>query len=235
MEWRLTTKTEETKEMKARKFSITMTGQSPLLLHHDNLKWAESMAQWTKDPASRGVSVPGDDRTPAWRWIGNLYVEANAVVIPSDNLMTVLREGGKQCPTGKRQATFKAKTQSGIMVDQSSWPITINGSSLPYEPLKKLIGNPNFDQHEEQVASLGFSLFVKRARIGTQKHVRVRPRFDTWSCAGTVTVFEETITKEVLQNIMAFAGAYSGIGDWRPSSPKSPGPFGKFTAEVKEA
>jgi len=64
--------------------------------------------------------------------------------------------------------------------------------------------------------------------------VRVRPRFDNWSCGGTVTVFDDMITTDVLKNILTFAGTYAGLGDWRPSSPKSPGPFGKFTAEVKQ-
>jgi hypothetical protein len=45
-------------------------------------------------------------------------------------------------------------------------------------------------------------------------------------------VFDDTITEAVLKNILIFAGAYSGIGDWRPSSPKSPGPYGKFTVEI---
>jgi hypothetical protein len=203
-------------------------------MHHDNLPWAEAMKKWEKEPGNRSVSVAGDDRTPAWRWIGNLYVEANVVVVPSDNLMTVLREGGKRCPTGKGQSTFKSQSQSGIVVDQSAWPVLINGSGVPYESIKKLIGNPAFDEHEEAAAKLGFVLFVKRAKIGTAKHVRVRPRFDTWSCSGTVTVFDDMITEDVLRNIMSFAGTYAGLGDWRPSAPKSPGPFGKFTATVKK-
>lgn len=215
------------------RYKVKLTGETPLLLHHDNLIWAEVMNKWGLDPANKKISVAGDDRTPAWRWIGNLYVEANKVVIPSDNLMTVLREGGKNCRTGKGQKTFKSQTQSGIIIDQSSWPLLVHGGSvLSYDPIKALIGNPNFEDHVEKVTELGFELFVKRARIDRSKHVRVRPRFDRWECTGTLTVLDDMITQEVLTNIMVFAGTYSGLGDWRPSAPKSPGPFGKFTVEI---
>lgn len=218
--------------MNARKYNVRITGVNPLLMHQDNLSWAEVMAKWAMDPANKKWSVAGDDRSPAWRWIGNLYVDGGLVVIPSDNLMTVLREGGAKCPTGKKGATFKRQTQSGLVVDQSAWPVLVNGATVPYAPVRDLIENPDFAAHEAAVQKLGFTLFTKRARIGQAKHVRVRPRFDNWAAEGTVTVFDDQITGEVLQNVLTFAGAYAGIGDWRPSSPKSPGPFGKFEAKV---
>jgi hypothetical protein len=215
-------------------YAVELTGETPLLMHHDNLSWAEVMKKWELDPANQKISVKGDDRSPAWRWIGNLYVEQGRVVIPSDNLMTVLREGGTRCPTGNGKKTFKAQTQSGLVVDQSAWTLTVkDGAEVPYAPIKALIEEPDFALHELQAQELGFSLFVKRAKIGQAKHVRVRPRFDQWSCKGTITVFDEMITRDVLKNILTFAGNYAGMGDWRPSSPKSPGPWGKFTATIK--
>jgi len=202
-------------------------------MHHDNLSWAEFMKKWAMDPANKKDSVRGDDRSPAFRWIGSLYVEGGKVVIPSDNLMTVLREGGKKCPTGKGQQTFKSQTQSGIVVDQASWPLTIEGKDVPFEPIKALQTEKDFDVHCEVAKSLGFELFCKRAKIGNAKHVRVRPRFDRWECEGSLTVLDDSISKDVLANILTFAGVYSGMCDWRPSSPKSPGPFGKFTSNIK--
>ena len=215
------------------RYQITFTGETALLLHHDNLAWAETMKAWSMDPANKKESVAGDDRTPAWRWIGNLYVDGGRVVIPADNLMTVLREGGKKCPTGKGQQTFKSQTQSGILVDQAAWPLLVNGGAeVPYAPIKEMIGNKDFAAHEARAVELGFELFTKRAKIGASKHVRVRPRFDVWSCSGTLTILDESITEGVLTNILAMAGSLSGLGDWRPSSPKSPGPFGRFTAQI---
>jgi hypothetical protein len=202
-------------------------------MHHDNISWAETMAEWSKDPANKSISVAGDDRTPAHRWIGSLYIDGGLVAIPSDNLMTMLREGGARCPTGKGKGTFKRQTQSGLVVDQSGWAVLVEGKAIPYSAIEPLLREKDFAAHEVAVRKLGFTLFTKRARIGNSKHVRVRPRFDQWEASGTITVFDDTITKRVLADILTFAGRYAGLCDWRPSSPKSPGPFGTFTAEVK--
>ena len=214
------------------RYKVRLEGESPLLLHHDNLAWDEKMRTWMKDPANKQESVAGDDRTPAWRWIGYLYTGGGLLVMPADNLMTVMREGGKKCSTGKGQQTFKSQTQSGIMVDQGEWPLEVNGQHISYSTIKELIDVKDFSKHLELAESLGFELFVKRAKVGANKHVRVRPRFDTWACEGTLTILDESITEHVLQNILTMAGRYSGLGDWRPSAPKSPGPFGRFTASI---
>lgn len=218
-----------------KRYAIKLTGETPLLMHQDNLAWAEAMNKWRLDPANKKLSVAGDDRTPAWRWIGCLYIENGKVVVPSDNLMTVLREGGKKVQTGKGQESFQRYTQSGVIVDQSSWAVIVNGKEVPYAPIKALIGETDFEKHLSTAEGLGFELFVKRAKIGTAKHVRVRPRFDNWAIMGTITVLleDDFFTSQILENILQIGGAYCGLGDWRPSSPKSPGSFGKFTVEVK--
>jgi hypothetical protein len=220
--------------MKARTYQVFLTGETPLLMHNDNLAWADVMKSWEKDPANKKNSTKGDDRSPAWRWIGSLYHEFGKIVIPADNLMTVIRNGGAMCPTGKGQKTFKSQTQSGIVVNESAWPVEVNGKVLSFEPIKDLMHENDFEVHQKIIEDQGFMLFVKRAKIGANKHVRVRPRFDDWSCQGTVTVFDDMITDDVLQNIFTFAGAFSGLGDWRPSAPKSPGPYGKFTVAIKK-
>lgn len=213
---------------------MTLTGASPLLLHRDNLDWAEAIKRWQVDPANSKASVKGDDRSPAHTWIGCLYVQGGLLVVDSDNLMTMMREGGARCPAGRGNKTFKRETQSGIVVNEIGWPIEINGKTIPYSEVKPLAEEPNFENHVKKAESLGFSLFIKRAIVGTSKHVRVRPRFDQWSVSGTLTVFDDAITTQVLQNVLTHAGAYAGLGDWRPSSPRSPGPYGKFTAEIQE-
>ena len=75
---------------------------------------------------------------------------------------------------------------------------------------------------------------IKRAAIERKKHVRVRPKFDRWAAKGTIVVWDDQITDKILQDILAYAGSYKGLGDWRPSS-KTPGAYGMFDAEVKLA
>ena len=220
--------------MKARRYEVKLTGETPLLMHADNVEWADFLKVWQKDPANKGKSIAGDDRTPAFTWIGYLYHEAGKVVVPSDNLMTVLREGGAKVPTGKGQKTFKAQSQSGIVVDQSGWDLIVNGNEVSFNEIKKLIDESDFQVHKETAETMGFELFVKRAGGAKgSKWVRVRPRFNQWECSGTVTVLDDAITTSVLKDIFTFAGVYCGMCDWRPSS-KTPGSFGKFTAHVKE-
>ena len=220
--------------MALKRFAVELTGETPLLLHNDNVEWADFMEAWRKDPANKGSSRAGDDRTPAFTWLGYLYHDAGAVAVPADNLMTMLREGGAKCPTGKGQKTYKAQTQSGLLVDQAAWPLAVAGQAVPYQTLRALMAEPDFCKHEQVAKDHGFELFVKRAKVATSKHVRVRPRFDVWSCSGSITVLDTAITGPVLKDILTFAGAYAGLGDWRPSSPKAPGPFGKFSVQIKE-
>jgi len=215
-------------------YAVKLTGATALLVHQDNISWAEVMKKYEKDPANKKLSVAGDDRTPAWRWIGYAYFDDGKMVIPSDNLMTMLREGGSKCPTGKKGATFKRQTQSGIVVNQLGWPLLGAKGEILEKDVRTLIENSNYAEHEAKAIDLGFELFAKRARVGNNKHIRVRPKFTTWSCAGTLTVFDETIETSVLQDILSHAGRFAGLCDWRPSSPKSPGPYGTFTASVKE-
>lgn len=216
-----------------KRYQITIKGERDLLLHHDNIEFGERVKRWQKDPANRSKSVAGDDRSPAWVWIGCLYHDKKQLVIPADNLMTVLREGAKRVSTGKRGGTFKSQSQSSILINEESWPLLVNGKAVDWSEISALGNCEDFDAHQQLAVKLGFELFVKRAKIGSAKHVRVRPRFQVWECAGTVTILDDTINRETLEMILSQAGRFAGLGDWRPSSPKSPGPFGTFTATLK--
>jgi hypothetical protein len=50
-----------------RNYEVTMTGTQPLLLHADDIEWADRMSAWKDDPANKKTSKAGDDRSPAWR------------------------------------------------------------------------------------------------------------------------------------------------------------------------
>ena len=91
-----------------------------------------------------------------------------------------------------------------------------------------------FKEQFDAVEKMGFALKVKRATVGTSKHVRVRAMFKTWTVSGIIQVSEPAITKEILQNMFRIAGRYVGLMDWRPGS-KTPGPYGTFEAALKAA
>lgn len=218
-----------------RTYSVTIEGKTPLLMHYDNIEWADRMEAWKKDPRNKAASKPGDDRTPPFRWLGSMYHDGQRVVIPSDNVMASLMRGGARLPTGKGQKTFKAQTQSGIMAPDLYWTVTIDGKEVPVHGLLATgFESVSWEEWNAMVAALGFMLFVKRAPVGNSKHIRVRPRFNKWTANGSLIVTDEAITQDVLQQIGDQSGQFAGIGDWRPGS-KTPGPYGMFTFRVEKA
>lgn len=216
------------------KFKIDIDGVNPLLLHRPNIEWSERTKAWQKDPANKKISVPGDDRSPSWIWIGCLYVADGYLSVDADLLMACLREGGKKCPAPTGKGSMKAATQSGIIVDQIGWIIQgKDGKTCKESDVMALANELDFSKHQQFALNNGFELFAKRATIGKAKHIRVRPKWDKWNLTGTVTVIDSQINKVMIENIWKFAGAYCGLGDWRPGSPSS-GRFGTFSVRVTE-
>lgn len=215
------------------RYQISLEGETPLLLHQDNINFSERVRAWQKE--NRSLSQAGDDRTPAWTWIGSLYHDGKWVGLSSDNIMTMLREGGAKVPTGSKNETYKRQTQSGIVLEEICPPLFVGGKRLAMEPIEVLMDEDDFDAHLEAVQGMGFDLLVKRAKVGTSKHIRVRPMFKSWALVTTLVVpdpKESGLTREVLQKILDKAGSLCGLGDWRPSS-RTPGQFGRFKATVE--
>lgn len=219
------------------RFEVTLTGSSPLLMHQDNIEWSDKLNAWRKDPQNKELQVPGDDRSPAWSWIAGLYHDGKVVALPYDNLMRCAMEGGAAVPVpkGKNGKTFKAQTQSGMMVQDEMVPLLVRGSPISVAKILALVNNNDFSKHVEAASEHGFSLFVKRAKLPKGgKHVRVRARFDGWSARFNVEAWDPQLDLTTMTSIWNMAGFYKGLGDWRPSS-KTPGPFGRFSATVKKA
>lgn len=216
-------------------YQVKLIGTQPLLMHADDIEWADQMQKWRNDKDNKKTGVAGDDRTPAYRWIGYLYRDENGdVVMPTDNIMRALMEGGAMVPVpgARGNKTFKAQSQSGIMPRDTGWLLLVNGKKLDGKSLSALLEERDFEVHKIQAEKLGFDLFVKRVKIGASKHVRVRPRFYNWSAQGELVVSDEQITADILADLLETAGKYKGLGDWRPSS-KTPGTYGMFRAEIK--
>lgn len=218
-------------------YNVTINGLSPLLMHQDNIIWSEKVKRWTKDPANKSNSTAGDDRTPSWTWLGYIYHDGRNVGVPSDNLMTMLREGGAKVKVANSsKETYKKHTQAGIIIDAQQWDLLIDGHSVPIDKIAALVNEPEFIRHVEVIEEHGFELLVKRAKVGQSKHVRVRPFFRNWQLTGSLTVLDPErtgLTKGVLQMVLDQAGALCGLGDWRPSSPQSSGRFGRFEAFIQ--
>lgn len=207
---------------------FVLTGTRPLLMHRDSVDEADRLMNWQRDPNNKGKSVPGDDRSPAWTWQTYLYHDGKNVAMEWMNIMGAIRAAATQM-IWRKQKTFKEVSQSGMTIVEDFCDFFVQGKQISMDsivPLREL----DFSEQSNAVRDLGFQLFVKRARVGTSKRVRVRPRFDSWKIRGTLDVSAEELTKPVLAQMLTIAGK-KGIGDWRPSSP-SPGAFGQFDAKI---
>jgi hypothetical protein len=215
-------------------YTVNCKGLTPLLMHADDVEWADQMEAWKNDPANKKQSRAGDDRTPAWRWIGYLWHDGEVVGVPAEALTKALMKAGSRVlvPGGRNGKTFKEGAVAGMQVVEPLAPLLVRHSRLALSSVKPLLEEPSFGEHAKAVRELGFVLSVKRATVGPSKHVRVRPRFDDWSLTFSVSVWDDQITREVLTSFTQIAGTL-GIGDWRPSAPKSPGPYGRFEVTVK--
>jgi hypothetical protein len=218
-------------DVNGRKFAFAIKGRSALLMHADNIDHADALQAWRQDPKNKGMSKAGDDRTPAWTWMGTMYSDGEHIALPTDNLAVAVRQAGAKL-TLKGKKTFKEESVSGILFPDEFLKLKVNGQFVAMADLMDLREETSFDVHRKTAAKLGFSLFVKRAAVGTSKHIRVRPRFDDWSCEGEILVSSPAITADIVANLFELAGNV-GVGSWRPGG-KTPGRFGMFQSSIKQ-
>lgn len=216
-----------------RSYTIQIEGVTPLLMHRDNLEFKAVVDRWQRDPANRDKSVPGDDRSPSWGWIGSLYHDGKHVALPTDCVMASCMGAGAEVKAPRGKKSLKAQTQSGMAFSEPYLQLSVNGGHpIDMSEVLALQSEEDFEQHMLKARALGFALDIRRARIGTSKHVRVRPVFETWHARGTLNVWDDTLTADTLNTIFFLAGDKYGLLEWRPSG-RRPGPFGRFRAEIK--
>ena len=155
-----------------------------------------------------------------------MYHDTEHIVVPGDNLWTCFREAATSV-TLKGNKSFKESAAAGIFIEQEQLPVLVNGRPIAIASLLES-REKSFADQCKLVKSLGFRLFVKTVRIGQAKHIRVRPRFDSWELRGTMLVTADELTLDVLNMIGEVAGHRKGLCDGRPSSRK-PWPYGQFS------
>lgn len=213
-----------------RLYAFTLTGFRPMLMHANDVMAQDETRVWQKDSKNRSVSVAGDDRSPAWTWQTYLYHDGEHVAMPQDNIMVALRTAGTKIKL-KGMTTFKEMTQSNLFIRETHCEFLVGGGRIPMKDLTSFRDAP-FSDHVKLVRDMGFALNVKRASVNGKGHVRVRPEFSDWAVRGTIEASDPALTDDVLSELFTLAGKYAGLGDWRPSSPRRPGPYGTFHAEV---
>jgi hypothetical protein len=215
---------EAEKERTMERFKVEIEGLTPMLMHHNNLEARDAIAA-----TGRKGGKAGDDRYPADMWKSYLYLDDKRVCIPAENFLAALLKAGSGVSIGKMK-TLKAASQS-IFFSDFFVPLIVNGKQITRADIESIDG-PFADQREA-VKKLGFHLFVKPCSVNGKSHVRVRPRFDTWSCSTTFeTDNEDLLSGDSRVEQLWYGAGKNGVGDWRPSSPKKPGMYGMFKSAV---
>lgn len=218
-------------------YQVDIEGITPLLMHSDDVEWADGIKAWDADPKNKKFRVPGDDRSPAFRWLGSVWHANGNICVPQQAVSSMLSRAGAGVlvPGAQRGKTFKAQAVSAIRLagGLAAVALLVRGKTVSTKFIDALRDEMDFAAHQKKATDLGFYLDVRRATIGQAKHVRVRPRFDVWALSFLIDVFDSQVTEQAVTDLFTVAGERIGLGDWRPSSPKRPGPFGMFKAAVK--
>lgn len=95
----------------------------------------------------------------------------------------------------------------------------------------KVIVAATFQPTPEEILLPDFDTIDKRSAVNKNVKARVmvvRPKWTEWSASFTLNVYEDTITKETISQLMTYAGSYVGIGSYRPTAN---GLFGRYEVE----
>lgn len=215
---------------------VTFVGKTGLLMHRCDQEWIDTIKKWQLDPENKKKSKAGDDRYPAYLWMGYCYHDGKFLGIPSDNIMTCLREGATKISTGKGNATYKKASQAGIIVLEPLSPITTyDGYQIEWDKLQHLLLNDtDFPAQEACVQQNHFQFMKKNVNVNKKKHYRIRPYFSPgWKIETQIAIDDSIISKPLFLQILELAGKYAGLCDWRPGSPQAPGSMGQFNTIVE--
>lgn len=196
------------------KFSVTLTGVTPFLMH--NAQLSDPFNQVVRDMKrinAKKTKKTDEDMIEVARleFTGGLYYEpALGPVILQKMIHATTLNGGKL--TRERPMVVRA----GLAYDQLSYRLEYDGP----RDIESLWGG-------------GTSKFVSRESISVQSSrvMRTRPVFDDWAVSFTVEFDTSELDPEKYVEFVQKAGKMVGIGDWRP---EKNGQMGKFTADITE-
>ena len=178
--------------------NATIEGTHPLLIHKYNAD--------TKKKTTRAE----DDYSEEWKKEVHLGMIDPYVIFPYVNIEMSLREAAKGQKIGKKYLTRILPV--GIDIQEFEIPILDPDGNYIY-----------IEDIERNDWLMTCPVVINKNRV---PKTRVQlPR--GWHCSFTINVLNPLITSDIMKDLIQRAGDESGLGVWRPSSPK-PGKFGQF-------
>ena len=185
-------------------FAITIQGTAPLLMHSSRLSDPLDPATKELKKLSSKRTKTDDDHAAVSEaeFRGSLYHDIHVgPYIPGENVMASLVSAAKLNKMG-------VKVTRGLFIKSDVNPIAYNGP-------RDIDGLWN--QGWKHRASV---------KVGTSRVIRTRPIFFEWVTEAQGVLDESQLDLADLTVIAENAGAFIGLGDWRPR-------FGRFTATVE--
>lgn len=209
-------------------FSVTIVGDSPLIIHKWSHKAKQEMLGKQMKKASNGkdAKVPARDFVESLYWLddsGNLLETEDEIPeelfgITNDTLyeevMDVVKNGRFGFPSkGFKACAIDAGYQQGVISKKT----TARGAFHIVGEYAVIEGIPTMREDMVQIGGMS-----KVADI------RYRPEFKNWKTTLTIRYNKKAISPEQIINLLNYGGFSNGVGEWRPSRD---GSFGTFHVE----
>lgn len=119
-----------------RTYEVTLFGKTPLLMHADDIPWSDNIKKYYDDPANSKRGAKGDDRYPAWLWLGKCYTDTeDYLAVTMEMIMGSFCRGAMKCRNGR--SSYKETSQSSIFVVEPFWRLMINnGKTVNMAPFR---------------------------------------------------------------------------------------------------
>lgn len=199
-----------TEELPEKHIVVLIKGMAPGLICH-NGQLADENCEWTQrinslvKKAKTASSEEVNRQLREARMIGGLYLDSDGQPILPQNMISAALARGASKVDLKKGKHF----MSGI---------TVRGNS-------RLIHSGPDDVTElskDERYQFNVGVKIQKATV-----MGTRPIFREWAAELPISYETDLVDKDTVVNIVAAAGRYIGLGDWRPSSPK-PGKHGRF-------
>lgn len=187
---------------------VALRGTSPLLMNR--MTDEQLLALHTRD--RKKFTAPREPREVA---ASRLYgTHDGKPYLPTENLMACLISAGMYIKLdGKRQMSTKQSTllPGFLTIDDPYLPLLDgDGKAAAWEVDMRQGRNPN----------------------GGEAVCIIRPRFDRWAITASISIDADSISEDVIRELVDIAGGRIGLCDFRP---QRRGIFGKFKVTHWEA
>lgn len=209
--------------LKKERYIITITGDTPLIIH----SWGEKAKKEMLDKQMKVTKTKGKDiRNPFAEFLDALYwITDRPAEDTEESFYEAVKNGAKfGFPvTGIKQATQSTLYRLGAIPNQ----MLVRGAFFIKGYGKHQLAEIITPEPPECVEDM-----VKIGSVSKVSDLRYRPYFNNWQMKLEVEyTVNSQITFEQIVNGIEYAGAMNGIGEWRI---ERDGPYGKFHVENVE-